>query len=100
MAVRDHKVDNPFGVVNTIGSRINGFKEKPVKRYYVNAGIYIFNPKILKFLKKNIKIDMPELFKILIKKRKKALIFPAYENWTDIGTYAEFKKINKTSNNF
>jgi len=43
---------------------------------------------------------MPELFKILIKKRKKALIFPAYENWTDIGTYAEFKKINKTSNNF
>jgi len=100
MAVRDHKVDNPFGVVNTIGSRINGFKEKPVKRYYVNAGIYIFNPKILKYLKKNIKIDMPELFKILIKKRKKALIFPAYENWTDIGTYAEFKKINKTSNNF
>ncbi len=95
MAVRDHHVDNPFGVVNTNGSVIKGFKEKPVKRFYVNAGIYIFNSNVIKYVKKNKRMDMPELFNDLIKKGKKTIIFPTYENWIDIGSYSEYKKINK-----
>ena len=59
MAVKDYKVDNPFGVVNTSGSRIYDLKEKPVKRYYVNAGIYIFNPKVLNYFNNKRRIDIP-----------------------------------------
>lgn len=100
MAVKDYKVNNPFGVVNTIGSRINGFKEKPIKRYYVNAGIYIFSPKVLKYLDNKTRLDIPDLFKLLIKKKKKSIIYPVYENWIDIGNLSDYKKIKKGLPNF
>ena len=41
---------NPYGVIQTKGIDIVSFKEKPIDRMYVNAGIYIFSQSILKYL--------------------------------------------------
>ncbi len=83
---------NPYGVIQTKGIDIVNFKEKPIDRIYVNAGIYIFSQSILKNLKKKTKKDAPEFFLELKKKNKKIIIFPAHEEWKEIGTLENFKK--------
>ena len=47
--------------------------------------------KVVKFLNLNTKIDMPELFKKLKKKKLKTLIFPIHEKWKDIGKIEDLK---------
>ena len=94
---------NPYGVVQTKGIDIINFKEKPIDRIYINAGIYIFSQSILKNLKKEIKKDAPEFFLELKKKNKKIIIFPAHEEWKEIGTLENFEKFlkkNEKSNNY
>ena len=48
------------------------FVEKPTIKNYINAGVYVLNSEIIKFIEENKKIDMPKLF--LLAKRKKKLI--------------------------
>ena len=59
--------------------------EKPVKDLKINAGIYVINPKIKNFLKKNTYQDMTDLINLLLKKKCKVEIFPLHETWTDYG---------------
>ena len=48
-------------------------------------------------MKKNTKIDAPKFLMILKKKRKKVIIFPAHEEWNEIGTVENYHNIiNKT----
>ncbi|MDB2680861.1 nucleotidyltransferase family protein [Candidatus Pelagibacter bacterium] len=86
---------NPYGVVQTKGIEIVNFKEKPIDRIYINAGIYIFSQPMLKNLKKDTKKNAPEFFLELKKKNKKIIIFPAHEEWKEIGTLENFKKFLK-----
>jgi len=91
---------NPYGVVQTKGIDIVNFKEKPIDRIYINAGIYIFSQPVLKNLKKKIKKDAPEFFLELKKKNKKIIIFPAHEEWKEIGTRENFEKFLKKNEKF
>ena len=91
---------NPYGVVQTKGIEIVNFKEKPIDRIYINAGIYIFSQSTLKNLKKKIKQDAPEFFLELKKKNKKIIIFPAHEEWKEIGTRENFEKFLKKNEKF
>ena len=45
-------------------------KKKPLTLENINAGIYVLNSRILKFLKPNSKIDMTEFFLKLKKKKE------------------------------
>ncbi|MDA9625074.1 nucleotidyltransferase family protein [Candidatus Pelagibacter bacterium] len=92
MAVIEYEHKNPFGVVTTKGFKLSEIIEKPIKKYYVNAGIYAFNPNILQMFKKNTKIDIPELFHNLKKEKKKTLIYPIHEAWKDLGRVEDLKK--------
>jgi len=74
-----------YGNFNTKGSRVTSIVEKPVKDLKINAGIYVINPKIKKFLKKNSYQDMTNLINFLVKKKYKVEIFPLHETWTDYG---------------
>ncbi len=66
-----HETKNQFGIIRTKGSRLVEIIEKPLQKNYVNAGIYVFNTRILKYIKKNHKLDVNDLFKNLIKEKKK-----------------------------
>ena len=74
-----------YGNLITKGSRISNIVEKPVKDLKINAGIYVINPKIKKFLKKNTYQDMTDLINLLLKQKCKVEIFPLHETWTDYG---------------
>tara|TARA_Y100000590_G_C15740581_1_gene1020143 strand:+ start:797 stop:1891 length:1095 start_codon:yes stop_codon:yes gene_type:complete len=100
MAVKNYEIKNPFGVIETNGINILDFKEKPVKQEYINAGIYIFDKKIKNVIGKNKKIDMPELFVLMKKKKLKIIIYPIHENWIDIGRFKDFNISKKKKNLF
>ena len=97
MGVRIIESREPFGVVKTKGMAITGFEEKPIKKMYINSGIYIIEPYVInyinKYLIKNKSLDMPNLFKIIRKEKKKSLIFPFFESWVDIGIKSDYEKI-------
>jgi dTDP-glucose pyrophosphorylase len=84
MAVRVHELKNPYGVVRTDGFDLVGFEEKPTYRDYINAGIYILNPKTLEVLTGEY-CDMPTLFDRLRQKDKRTLVYPMHEAWLDVG---------------
>ena len=90
-----HETKNQFGIIKTKGSRLIEMVEKPLQKNYVNAGIYVFNKKILKYITKNKKFDINNLFKKIIKHKKKIIVYPLHEPWADIGVHKELKKVNK-----
>ncbi|HZG59688.1 MAG TPA: nucleotidyltransferase family protein [Anoxybacillus sp.] len=94
MCVREYQHQVPYGVVRTEGTRLCSIEEKPVERYFVNAGIYVLNPEALELIPKNEYFDMPALFESLIKLQKKTNVFPIREYWLDIGKMNDFEKAN------
>ncbi len=85
MAVRDHEIQNPFGVVNTEGFSITGFEEKPVYRSLINAGVYVLDPLALEALPNGSACDMPTLFVRLLEAGHSTAVFPMHESWLDVG---------------
>ena len=49
---------NPFGQIKIKSSKILNIVEKPISLSYINAGIYVINPSVLKFIKKKKELDM------------------------------------------
>jgi dTDP-glucose pyrophosphorylase len=84
MVGRPHEVQNPFGVIVTDGVNLDSFDEKPVYTSLVNAGIYIMNPEMLKYLEPNEHCDMPTFF-LRIKEKNRVIVYPMYERWLDVG---------------
>jgi len=96
MAISSHELKNPFGIVQLKGIEIVGYEEKPTVRSNINAGVYVLNPTSLKFLSKNKRIDMPQLYEVLIENNEKVIAFPIHEHWLDIGRPADLKSIRDT----
>ncbi len=94
MAVRQYDIQVPYGVVETKNNKIYSIKEKPKHSFYVNAGIYILNKKILSEIPENVFFDMPTLFQKACEKGLETLSFPIHEYWLDIGKMADFERAN------
>lgn len=92
MCVREYEYQIPYGVVETVDDKITSIIEKPIKKFFVNAGIYVLSPNIFEFIPSNEFFDMPTLFNILIEKEKKILSFPIHEYWLDIGRIGDFEQ--------
>jgi len=92
MSVINYELENPYGVVKTSGINIVGFEEKPIMKNYINAGVYVLEPSAIHVIKKNEKLDMPDIFKRLKKKKLKTIVFPVHEPWADIGLQKDYLK--------
>lgn len=94
MGVREHEVQVPYGVVDLENHTIVGMREKPVERYYINAGIYILSPEARRLIPGGDAYDMPTLFEACGNAELKTLAFPVREYWVDIGRPADFQRAN------
>jgi len=93
MAMREFSHQVPYGVLKVgEGYRINELVEKPVERYYVNAGIYILDPKTLKAVPEQKFYDMPTLFNRLLKEQQPVGSFPLRDYWVDIGRLEDLER--------
>lgn len=89
------KLKLDYGNINFRGLDFYDISEKPEIIFTVNAGIYVINKKILNYLGKHKKIDMPDFIKILKKRRKKIGVYPTFEYWLDVGTPQKLREYKK-----
>ena len=92
MAVKIISKKSSFGIIKNIKGNIVNLEEKPVNYSMVNAGIYVLNKRVIKFMKYNECMEMTDLFKFLIKRKKNIKAYPIHEKWSDIGTKRQFYK--------
>ena len=89
----EQKID--YGLVEFDQSfTILKFLEKPSIPSYINTGIYVFEPEIFDFInpKEDFAIDV---FPRVLKENKKLKAYLMDEYWMDVGTVAEYEKINQ-----
>ncbi|MFZ5633349.1 MAG: nucleotidyltransferase family protein [Bacillota bacterium] len=94
MCVREYDYQVPYGVTKIEKNRLVGIYEKPVQRYFVNAGIYVLEPETLNFVPQNTYYDMTDLLKKLIDQKCEIAVFPIREYWLDIGNKTDFERAN------
>jgi len=93
MCVSEYNIESRYGEVELNNENIVNINEKPTHKFFVNAGMYILDPTCIDLVPNDF-YDMPNLFKKIIDKKKKAVSFPLGEYWIDIGVEADYKKAN------
>ena len=96
MCVREYEHQVPYGVITSEGTQIKSMLEKPVHRFFVNAGIYLLEPSLVNSVVPGTRIDMPTLLEKQIDDDKTVNMFPVHEYWLDIGRMEDFEKAQKT----
>ena len=94
MGVREYDFKVPYGVVDIHNNMIQHIKEKPIHRFFVNAGVYVFNPDVLQFIPKDAYFDMNDFFNKLVSVEKRTVAFPVREYWLDIGQIDDYNRAN------
>lgn len=88
---RDVKID--LGVIEVDKDNwVANYIEKPTYHYSVSMGIYLFEPEILNYIKKNQRLDLPELVLKLMKDHKKVNVFNFEGYWLDIGRHDDYQR--------
>lgn len=85
MCTREHTLTLPFGVVQTDGAELAGFKEKPTYRHQVNAGMYVIHPSLLPLLPVHVSMDMPDFLLLAQQNGHRVAVCPIHEYWLDVG---------------
>jgi len=97
------RVDNPssYGVIeyNKSGYAVT-FTEKPetdkIKSNYINAGVYIFEPKVLREIPEDIPTSVErETFPALLKNGHSIAVYNGCSYWMDIGTPEKYMQMHE-----
>jgi len=99
LCVREYDFKVPYGVVKVDKHKLTGIEEKPTVRFFVNAGIYVLEPKTLHLIKRNSYYDMTSLFEKLLEQKELVATFPIREYWLDIGRIDDFERANSEFSN-
>ena len=92
MCVREYDFQIPYGVVHSDGDQVTEIIEKPVQKFFVNAGIYVLEPDLLGRCRPDEAIDMPNLLRQVVNDGCKVSMFPIHEYWLDIGRIEEYER--------
>lgn len=95
MCIREYGLQVPYGVVKMDAHLINKIEEKPIHKFFVNAGIYVFEPHVFPRIPKNRALDMPSLLQSLTKAKQHVAAFPIREYWLDIGRIDDLDRANQ-----
>ena len=92
MCVREYDFQVPYGVVELLEHRALRIKEKPIHKFFVNAGIYVIDEDLINGLLRDQAIDMPDFINTRIDDGQDVNVFPIHEYWLDIGLVEQYKK--------
>ena len=95
MCIREYDFQVPYGVVEIEEQHVTTIVEKPVQKFFVNAGIYVLDQKLINKIDGQIYLDMPTLLEEQIEKNKKVSVFPIHEYWLDIGRMEEYESAHQ-----
>lgn len=94
MCVREYAFQVPYGVATIDNNRVVAIDEKPIHKFFVNAGIYVLDPAAIDFIPSESSFDMPTLLEHLIAEKLETTVFPIREYWLDVGRVDDFERAN------
>ena len=83
VAAKVFRQKDNYGRIIASGSIVKRVIEKLEKNILINAGIYMIDPIIKKFIKNSQYLDMTDLINRTLKRKIKINVFPIYEKWLD-----------------
>jgi len=92
MGVREYDFQVPYGIVKADEHLVKNIEEKPVQKFFVNAGVYVLSPKLIEKITPEQYTDMPQLLENQIHHGLEVNMFPIHEYWLDIGRQDEFER--------
>lgn len=88
---REVKID--LGVLDIDADRrVTGYREKPVSTLEVSMGIYVYEPRVLKWIKPGVLLDFPDLVLALLRAGERVVAFPGRCQWLDIGRPDDYRQ--------
>jgi len=93
IATHVRKVNIDLGVIQFDDSnRLVGYIEKPTYELQVSMGIYVFEPRILKYIDYKTYLDFPDLVLRLIEAGELVVGFPFSGYWQDLGRADDYEQ--------
>lgn len=92
ICVREYDVKVPFGIVEVQENRLVALQEKPVQKFFVNAGIYVLEPEVIEHIPREIPYDMTTVFEDMAARGERPAVFPVREYWLDIGQIDDYQQ--------
>lgn len=101
MCIRKDSFQIPYGVIEIDNkNNLTEIKEKPIKEFFINTGIYVLSPEVLSYIPKDEFFDLPHLFNMLINDKKITKCFETTDYWIDMGKPSDYETINKKISSF
>lgn len=95
VAVIPYQVSVPFAILTTDGDRVTGISEKPSYSHYANAGIYIFDNRLLNNLPEGKRTDATDLLERIIERGGSVAYYPIKGTWIDVGSPVDFDQATR-----
>lgn len=92
VSVVEHDVQVPYGVLQVNKMKVKQIEEKPIHKFFINAGIYVINYNIIDQVRGIGHLDMPDLVTKEIDSKHGVNMFPLHEEWIDIGRPSDLSK--------
>jgi len=92
MCTRTYDLQIPYGVVVHDREKVISLEEKPIQKYSINAGIYVLDPAVLKFIPKNEYCDITDLITVVLEKKYSVCSYEVEDYWLDIGQIDDYNK--------
>lgn len=96
IAMQERTVNIDLGVIEGDGGRVTGYVEKPTLRYDISMGIYVYEPKALRYLPDG-PCQFPDLVLRLLAAGESVAAFRSCASWYDIGTPDEYERAVRDS---
>lgn len=95
VGVRQYEFKVPYGVVQAEQGVVRALREKPKYEFLVNAGIYLLEPDVKRYIPADRRFDMTDLIGALLEEGRKVVTFPVVEYWLDIGQIEDFQRAQR-----
>jgi dTDP-glucose pyrophosphorylase/CBS domain-containing protein len=92
VGVRKYEFQVPYGVIETEGVEVSHLVEKPSLGFFINAGIYLLEPIVHRYIPNGRRFDMTDLIDCLLADERRIISFPIREYWIDIGQREDYEQ--------
>jgi dTDP-glucose pyrophosphorylase len=89
IAVQDHELQNPFGVVKVSHDKVIEIVEKPIISSKICAGIYVLDPSVIASIPRDESCDMPFVLQNALSRQLTITPFQLHEDWMDVGRQSD-----------
>jgi len=95
IVTKEERIPIQYGVIKIDNENVVEWREKPILKSEISAGIYMLNPRVLRFIKENQKIDMNELIEKVLDGGGQVKRFLYKGRWIDIGKIEDYENAQK-----